>query len=455
MSETNYRELYAPGHFGNWYEVMARYECEDMLREAKYWGFNAYGDWLDAADLKDPHYNPRNEYLLPQELWGRKQEFFQIADRLGMRTTLVVTPNHVYLNQLTPDIEANRSDRRFFAGQLVCPSKPKAHEIIIANHRNLFKDLSARGISLDSIAGCPFDYGGCACGDCNPWILTFGKLMAEIHQVAREFFPSIKARLIGWWWTKDEHKLFKEWADANEQGRFVSMAGHIPYGETRPDPRTPLPKGCELHAFVHIGYGDKASPRDVYGAWGPCVAANRLARTVYELKAIGCTGFQAYSEGCLDDVNKALLGALSSGKASNAQEALEEYAARYFGARRGDRKDWAIWLAEWGEPWSRDLVKARKVFERLAPRAKPGWRLAQMEAKLKIFEANAEVLSATEWNESRRSAADRFFLEREKLFRGIWGLGPVRHVLNPRYHPPSWLKEKLALDKMGVEGDER
>ena len=455
MGDIEYRELYAPGHFGNWYEVMATYECEEVLREAKYWGFNAYGDWLDSADLKDPYYNPRNEYLLPQEIWARKQVFYRIADKLGMHTSLVITPNHVYLNQVSPDIEADRSDRRFFGGQLVCPSRPKAREIIITNQRNLFKDLKSKGVSLDSIVGCPFDYGGCACAECSPWIVTFGRLMAEIHQVAQEFFPSINCRLIGWWWTKEEHKIFKEWADQEEHGRFVSMAAHIQYGDTRPDPTIPLPEGCELHAFVHIGYGDKANPRDVYGAWGPCVAADRLAKTVYELKGIGCKGYMAYSEGCLDDVNKALLGALSSGKADNPQTVLEEYASRYFGAKPSDRRDWARWLAEWGDPWTRDTVKARNEFDRLARKARPSWRLAQMEAKLRIFEANADVLARKEWDEKRRAAADRFFLEREKLFRDVWGLGPIRHVLNPRYHPPSWLKERQAADAIGVKGDER
>ncbi|MDI6827521.1 MAG: hypothetical protein QME62_03445 [Armatimonadota bacterium] len=444
MSELAYRELYAPGHFGNWYEVMAPYEAEEMLREAKYWGFNAYGDWLDAADLKDPHDNPRREYLLPQVLWERKQEFYRIAQKLGFQTNMVITPNHVYLNQVSPDIAADRKDRRFFGGQLICPSKPKGREIILNNHRNLFKDLRSNGVSLDSISGCPFDYGGCSCSECSPWILTFGKLMVEIHELAREYFPRIQTRLIGWWWTAEEHKMFKEWADSEHKGRFVSLAEHILYGETRPNPEFVLPEGCDIHAFIHIGYAEKANPRDVYGAWGPVIASNRLSRTVYELKGIGCTGFQAYSEGCLDDVNKALLGALSSGKASDAKAVLSEYAERYFGAKGADKSRWASWLAEWGEPFTRDVAKARKEFDQLAKKAQSGWRLKQWEAKLRIFEANAEVQSGKEWDEKRRASAERFFLEREKLFRGLWGLGPVRHVLNARYHPPPWYKEFQA-----------
>jgi len=440
MTVLAYRELYCPAHFGNSYEAAASYEMKELLGEAKYWGFNAYGNWLDAADLKDPHNNPRNEFLLPQALWDRELESFRIAQDLGFETDLTITPNHVFLDQLAPDMLADRSGGRI-QGQLICPSNPKAREIILGNHRNLFKDLHARGVKLSCISGCPYDYGGCNCAACRPWMLTFGKLMVEIHEIGKEFFPGLKARLIGWWWTPDEHKVFKEWADREQRGRFVSLAEHILYGETRPNPAFVLPDACEPHAFVHIGYADKAQPRDVYGPWGPAIAPNRLPTTAYELKGIGCTGFMAYSEGHCDDVNKALLGALSSGKASDAPSVLAEYADRYFGARGSTRRAWAKWLQQWGEPFAVDVKRARREFDRLAKGAKPGRRLDQWHSKLRIFEAHAEVLGGKVWDKARLDAADRFFLEREKLYREVWGLGLVRHVLNPRYHQPSWYAE--------------
>jgi len=439
MENLTYRELYAPGHFGNSYEVLADYQMRDVLQEAKSWGFNAYGDWLDCADLRDPFNNPYHEWLLPQALWERKVSFFKIAQEIGLQTNLCVTPNHVYLDQLAPDLLADRSGGRI-QGQLICPSKPAGHEIVLKNQRNVFKGLKDRGIRLDAISACPYDYGGCNCPLCRPWILTFGKLAVEIHEIAKEYFPEIKARLIGWWWTAQEHDLFKEWADKEAHGRFISMAAHIPYGETRPA-AVKLPERCESHAFVHIGYADKASPRDVYGPWGPVIAPNRLARTVYELKGIECKGYMAYSEGLLDDLNKALLGALSSGKSADSRSVLAEYSDKYFGARGWDRKAWAAWLVKWGEPWGVDVVPARKEFDRLAEDAPPSWRLAQWEAKLRIFEAHAEASKGDQWGKARLAAGDRFFLERDKLYREVWQLGLVRHVLHPRYHPPSWLSD--------------
>jgi hypothetical protein len=435
-----YRELYCPAHFGNSYEVMGPNEMRDVLAEAKRWGFNAYGDWFDTADLKNPRNNPRKEYLLPQALWERKLGSFRIAQDLDFATDLVVTPNHVFLDQLTRELLADTSESRYF-GQLLCPSIPKAREIILRNQRELFEDLRKAGVGLHSLSACPFDYGGCACERCRPWIVTFGKLFVEIHEIAKQFFPAVKARLIGWWWTREEHDSFKQWADAESPGRFVSLAAHLPYGEIALAAGLALPEGCELHAFVHIGYGDKASPRDVYGPWGPVVAATRIPATVKALESAGATGFMAYSEGVFDDVNKALLGGLSTGEFGDGGDVLTAYAERYLGATGADRKAWAQWIAQWGSPWEADTAAARRQFDHLSKRAKPSWRLAQLEAKLRLVEADAEVRSRTKWDGARLAAAERFFAEREKLERGIWGLGLVRHVLNDRYHQPDWFAD--------------
>jgi hypothetical protein len=428
------RTLYAPAHFGNSYEVMAPYEMRDVLREAQAWGFNGYGDWFDAADLKRPW--DTDAFLLPQAIWAQKLASFRAAAALGLRCELIVTPNHVFLDQLQPEWRAETAgDHRFF-GQLICPSLPEARAAILEVYRRMFADLHAAGVELAAVSGCPFDYGGCACTRCAPWILTFGELLAEIVEVAREYFPAIDARLVGWWWTAEEHAQFAPWADAAHPGLFRSLAMHLPYGATRPADAT-RPAGCDLHAFVHIGYGD-VTRDDAYGTWGPVAAPQRLPATVHDLAAMGATGFMAYSEGVHDDVNKALLAGIASGQFADAEAVLAAYADRYFG---GAGADWAAWFRQWGEPFSVDITRARRDFDRLAADATPGWRLAQWDARLRIFEAHHAVLQATAWDDRRRADAARFVEERQRLLRGIWGYGLVRHCLHPRFFPPSWWEE--------------
>ena len=53
-AEAPFCELYAAGHFGNWYEVAGVNEMRRVLAEAKHWGFNRYADWFDATDCVDP-----------------------------------------------------------------------------------------------------------------------------------------------------------------------------------------------------------------------------------------------------------------------------------------------------------------------------------------------------------------------------------------------------------------
>ena len=437
-----FRELYAVAHFGSSYEAMWPREMRAILSEAKHWGFTSYADWFDPADLKDPHDNPKRERLVPQVYWERKLSHFRTATDLGLTTTLLTTPNHVFSNQLREDLLADDSDPKHF-GQLLCPSIPEARETILRNHRALFKDLRNAGVELGSVVYGPYDYGGCGCDACRPWIVTFGRLAKDIHNVAREIFPEVRARLCGWWWTPEEHTLFSEWADREAAGLFSGLAGYVPYGETGPDAALPRPAGCAHEAFVHIGYADKAQPKDVYGHWGPVVAAGRIEATVANLRRQRATGFMAYSEGVFDDVNKVLLAGLSSGAFGSAEDVLREYAARYFGGRESDASAWARWLRAWGEPFSNDVDAARREFDRLAPKARPGWRFDQFEQKLRMFEAHRDVLARSDWDGERSAAAERFYGEKERLWRGVWKLGLVRHILHDDFGRPPWRDEWL------------
>ena len=44
----------------------------------------------------------------------------------------------------------------------------------------------------------------------------------------------------------------------------------------------------------------------------------------------------------------------------------------------------------------------------------------------------------TEWTSEKLVLAEQWFATQERLYREVYRLGPVRHVLNPRIMPPSW-----------------
>ncbi|MCL4693598.1 MAG: hypothetical protein KJ060_13950 [Candidatus Hydrogenedentes bacterium] len=428
------RTLYAPGHFGNSYECLGEREYRDLLVEWRDWGFNEYADWYDTIDCADPFSDPHNN--MGRALWNIKKRNFKTAQLLGLPCVLVVTPNHVFLDQLNADYAATKKDRIF--GQLVCPSTEGGRNVILANYRNWFQDLARAGVQLHAISAAPYDYGGCACDDCQPWILTFAKLCREIHAIAEESHPGVEMRFIGWWWSEEEHRLFADWADAEAPGWVRSMALHILYGEDHVSD-VPLPQGCERQAFVHIGYADEAQPKDVYAHLGPVIAADRLQRTIAALEAQGCTGWMAYSEGVYDDVNKALLAGLSTKAFADPNGVLRAYAARYLDAREGMPDAWAAWLYPWGRPYVVDTETAAAAYKNVGP-ALPSqnWRLEQWRLKLELMKLNTAIVAETEWTDVRLAAVESFWATRERLLRDVYGLGPQRHILANEFSPVPW-----------------
>ena len=428
-------ELYAPGHFGNSYEVLGPNEMHGVLAEAAVWGFNRYGDWFDMDDCKDP-FAAGHTYGLGDALWDAKKIHYGSAQTLGLARDLCLTPNHVYVDQCLPGLLATRGGRVF--GQLICPSNPKAREIILKNYDRLFADLAHAGVRLTSLNAAPYDFGGCSCKQCDPWIVTFARLSHEIHGIARKYHPQIKMDMIGWWWSAEEHRLVADWVDRQAPGWVGHMYLHLPYGATR-IAEVRLPKGCRPGAFVHISYAEQASPRDMYGHLGPIIAAERLQQTVKDLKAQGVTGITAYSEGVFEDVNKAILAGLASGRYRTAEEVLEAYARRYFGVDADTARLWAAWLKAWGKPFDVDTRKSAATLEMLLKKTpKKDWRLRQWELKQQLFAVHREIGSGTPWTPERLAAVERFWDVQEQIQRGLWGLAPQRHIFGRRYTPLPW-----------------
>lgn len=428
------RELYCPSHFGNEYESAMDREMRETLAEARFWGFNRYSDWFDTIDLYDLYARGRTLFNLPEAVWERKFANFAVAADLGFELGLVVTPNHVFSDQVTPATAAVTGGRYF--GQLVCPHRPGVTDLVRRNYRNLFAEFAQRGLRLGTISAGAYDYGGCACEACRPWIVSFGKLFLEILAEAEAVFGTVNADLWAWWWTDEDHEAFAAWADRQAPKRFSALANHILYGESRYKVRR-LPAACSERAFTHIGYGEKGGI-DVYGHYGPTVAARRLQATYEFLAGRGASGFLAYSEGTFDEVNKAIMAGLASAQYASASDVLEAYAERHFG---GDARGWADWLTAMGDVETLDPLPARRDFDLLARQARPSERLQSWAQKLAMREADAAVRQQPAWDTARLAAAEAFWAAKERLWRGLWRRGLCRHIFRFDWKVPAWHAE--------------
>jgi hypothetical protein len=430
------REIYCPAHFGNSYEAMWPGEMKDYLTELKWWGFNRYADWLTTTDVRNPFVSDATWDLATEQL-DRKKKAFLAAQELGLGLNLIVTPNHVYLDQLRPEIAATKSSKIF--GQLVCPSTADGRKVILNNADNWFRTLAETGIRLSAFTSFAYDYGGCACSKCNPWILTFARLQKEVHAVAKKYHPNIEPWFCSWWWTPEEHALVNDWANKDAPGWLKGMTLHLEYEQTR-FKDVSVPKGCQKIAFVHNSYADTKKFNDIYAKWGPTVAPHRIPKTLHDTRVQGAAGFQAYTEGVFDDTNKALLGGISSGKFHEAIDVLQAYARRYFAADESTAKQWADWLQAWGNRKTVKLPAAAEEFETLARSAPAGWRLEQWRSKTKLETIDRAIglPKPNEWTKEKLQLVDSFWAEQEHLLRDVYKLGPLRHVFARKFVPPEW-----------------
>ena len=436
-------ELYAPGHFGNSYEAMGEYEMRGLIEEAKSWGCTSYGDWFDMLDCSNP-FRAERQIGLGRALWNAKKANFRSAQKADLRVDFLLTPNHVYVDQRMAPMLADSGGRVF--GQLICPSNEEAHKLILDDYERLLSDLATSGVQLDRICSCPYDYGGCNCEKCKPWILTWGHLVREIFEIARKHHPDVETELVGWWWEPEEHRQLAEWVDREYPGWIKAMYLHIPYGKTN-TADVVLPKDCAKGAFVHIGYADKASPRDLYGLFGPMIASKRIPKTLRDLQAQGVTHLMAYSEGVCDDVNKAIYAGLASGQYASADDVLQAYAARHFGTDEQTSQKWAAWLAAWGAPFTHDPVEAQAELATLLE-ATPNLSARQVQEwslKAELFRLHREIVTTGEknggeWTPSRLQLVDDYWRTRERIHRGLWGLAPQKHVFARQLFSPAWYK---------------
>ncbi len=430
------REIYCPAHFGNSYEAMWPREMKAYLAELKFWGFNRYSDWITTTDICSP-YASGSSWDLGREQLERKKTAFRAAQDLGLGLNLIITPNHVYLNQLRAGLSAVK--QRNIIGQLICPGKPEARKIILENAEHWFGDMAQSGIRLNALTAFAYDYGGCACEQCKPWILTFAKLTKEIHAIAEHHHPGIEPWFCSWWWSAAEHELVNKWADEEAPGWLKGITLHIEYNQTR-FKEVAVPKGCRKIAFVHNGYSDTRASGDVYCKFGPTIAPERLPTTLNGIAAQGAAGFQAYSEGVFDDVNKAILGGLSSGKFATVQEVLNAYATRYFDAKGDQANRWVDWLSSWGDRRKVVLPKAADEFAALSAGLAPTWRLEHWRSKLKLEQLDRAIgkPKPDSWTSEKLELADQYWAEQEHMLRDVYMLGPVRHVFARTFLPPAW-----------------
>ncbi len=315
-----FRGIYFANHFSNFYEAAPIEEVQRYLEDLALWGTN-------SLMLGFPHWQFEG-YGDPaaRRAIDRIKAIVRAAKSVGVRTALGAAINDGFKSTpkellRTPVPDALGRHGNF--GVNLCPSKPKARQMLLDNWARLLDEFADVGI--DYVVYWPYDEGGCGCKDCSPWGANgYPKLCRELSQLIRAKYPQI--RFIVSTWTFDTPpegewdglaKLLatdKSWAD------YIMADAHEDF------PRYPLekavPGGLPMLNFPEISMWGQ----NPWGGYGANPFPRRLQR-LWDQTQRKLSGGTPYSEGIYEDLNSAVCAQFYWDPGRPAVEAVKEYIA--------------------------------------------------------------------------------------------------------------------------------
>lgn len=440
--------IYAPPHFGNFYECMSITEARELFNEWKTWGINGIGVYFDPSDVVDP-FSQDPTYKWAREksinLLDRKLKLLQAAKENRMKITVAASPNVVYIDQLTKTELIAETTTTEYIGPNLCPSKPEAMEIILNNYKNLFAYIDNGNIKIDFILAFLRDWGGCSCEKCSPWIETYLKLWEdELVPILREYHPNAKVQFCTWWTKEEEIDFIVEYLKTKKPDWVDGI--NISLGYSTEIPNIELPAGYRKTIFLHISYA--TTHLDKYGVKGCVVAPNRLDEIFKKLKDYNIEGFQAYSEGVYDDLNKFLISYLGKDPNLNTTELVKDYCRKYFNIENNASLEELIKAIYKLENLKDDeAIGVLETLERIGERygCLQNWRFELFLVRAKVGVLEFQIGNKESWDQEYQrldtEARERFINridnlveERRKVLdyleRYVYRIGTQCHVLN-------------------------
>jgi hypothetical protein len=313
------RGVYFASHFHNWYVQASEAEVKRYLEDLALWGVNTIMVILPMINLRgweDPEAEPAMEMVRRYARLGRELGF-QFAT--GINNAMFSDAPTAFRARPLPDPTGRRGN----SGHPLCPSNPEAHAYLMGNARELFARLA--DVGLDLLVHWPYDEGGCACEQCQPWGSNgYLKLSRDFTELGRTCFPNLKAVLSTWMF---DTPFEGEWKGLNDtltrSDRWVDFI----LADSHEDfPRYPLdvgvPGGLPLLSFPEISMWGNWP----WGGYGANPLPARLERLWDQVRHVVQGGFP-YSEGIYEDLNKAVIAQFYWDPGRTARDTIQEYSA--------------------------------------------------------------------------------------------------------------------------------
>jgi len=305
------------------------------------------------------------------------------AGQLGMKIGYYVYPNTVYRDE----VGLRELGGKFRYQQDACPSVPEVRKVLLEDRENIFRNAKQSGVELAYTINSAYDFGGCDCPKCEPWIPTHIELSKEVHAIAQKYFPKIKVFFTTWGYTPAEQKMLLEWL---EREKPTWVEGVI----NRPALALPAP-------YVSVGWQTifACGPREVYGQMGSDPLPLFLPGKLKEFHDNGVRYIHTYSEGIWDDINNAIVvRACRKPLDADVRETLAEYCHDRFGADWKDSaalaetiladfrhaKSWRFNASLRVESPERVLAQLEEIERRLPPWGKEDWRWGVFKVRVQL-----------------------------------------------------------------------
>ena len=289
-----------------------------------------------------------------------------------------------------------------------CPSVPGAVDYMLDYRRKCLGEL--KGVRPDWFRAWPYDEGGCKCEKCAPWggngYLRLAKRQAEVN---RAHAPEGRTMVSTWLFDDREYEAL--WAYlAKPESAWIDALLIDAHGDFPNYPLThKLPRDIPVVTFPEISMWG----RNPWGGYGAIAMPERFERLFRQVEHLA-SGFEFYSEGIFEDLNKFVVAGLYVDPSRHARELVCDYARRHFPG--GDPERFA------------DFVKILESTQEMPGTAWKYDPMAQPEAVLQAFArktadaaALARELDPTLLPTARRSWRWRLFAIRasadEILFR--------------------------------------
>lgn len=307
VPEKPVRGMYLATHFYNYYQTAPIQEVQRYIEDLSLWGVNTILVWYDMHHF--------NGFESPEATGfrDRLRQFMETARKLDVGIGFTMIGNEGYANSPS-NLQAVPG--RWRGGHYptdICPNKPGGMEYILKTKSQFFD--WCRDLKPDYICIWPYDQGGCASADCQPWGSNgFVKCAKGISAMAREKIPGVKVIISTWYFDSTEWKgLSKLLARDHSWADMILAEGEAPGKEKFNLPMVGFPEISMYNTFPWGGFGATPLPNHLQGQWKK--VQDKLA------------GGFPYSEGIFDDISKVVYAGLYWNSASPVEQTLREYIA--------------------------------------------------------------------------------------------------------------------------------